>query len=738
MSQASGLSPELARGLLQLARALVVAARNWMLYPPEHPTVGVSVARLCDAIRESSLGAVFSIGITPDTLMIESAAADPTQTGIAEAAALLHDRDLLHITFSDDVSPEAIHALLRLLALDATERRRRGGPARIWATEGHPALALQQIDYDKVLARERGEVPEAAGRDNLWRSIVMSIAGGQQTTFDEREQQRLLAMADNPADIANFAGAVMESKCAADGSAMITSQAAAVLAAFRHLRDIVSVMAPERIPDLMRNLADAATRIDPHVVMQLLQAEEDPTIGVSMVADLTGAFDDAKVAQLLATALALEGRVSDRLATIFNTIAPDDDRKRRVLTITRSLLSETDLGKSEQFRALWTSMEELLVSYDDNPFVSPAYRAALDGVSVRAERLAADLPGELPAWMESLGQANVRSLSVTMLMDLFALERDEARGVETVEDMEALAQDLLMAGAYDDTLRVTSALAERAKSRDGLARDACRLALDRLGESAALRETTSVVDEIGAPTWTTIRAVVETIGVASVEALKPLLIVEHESVGSGRAQDVIVGFGGPAVSRLASLLDDSRWFVQQNGARLLGRIGSPDAVPLLQPLLRRSNPPVVRAAVSALARIDSPTAARAVHTVLRAATGVVRQAVIEALVADRDPRVVPMLLRIVQESTPLGRDHDVVLETLSALGTVGGDRAVPTLAAMAERRAFFRRKRLRALKERSVDALVRIGTPTADAVMRQAARSGDRILRKIVAARWTS
>ena len=54
-------------------------------------------------------------------------------------------------------------------------------------------------------------------------------------------------------------------------------------------------------------------------------------------------------------------------------------------------------------------MEELLISYNDKPFVSEAYRAALDGVGGRAERMAAvDLPPELPEWMDSLGQESVR------------------------------------------------------------------------------------------------------------------------------------------------------------------------------------------------------------------------------------------------------------------------------------------------------------------------------------------
>ena len=120
MTQASQLSPELARGLLQLARALLVAARNWTLYPPEHPAVAATVERLCDAIRKSSLGSAFGIGITPSALLIDGTAASTSDSAIAEAAALLHDRDLVHITFLGDISYDGVCALLRVLALDAT------------------------------------------------------------------------------------------------------------------------------------------------------------------------------------------------------------------------------------------------------------------------------------------------------------------------------------------------------------------------------------------------------------------------------------------------------------------------------------------------------------------------------------------------------------------------------------------------------------------------------------------
>ena len=106
-----------------MARALLAGVRNSTLYPPEHPTVRASVDRLTATIRDSVLGAGLAIGVTPDTLMIEGVAADTAQGGIAEAAAMLHDRDIITITFTPGVPAESIQTLLRVLTLDPAERR---------------------------------------------------------------------------------------------------------------------------------------------------------------------------------------------------------------------------------------------------------------------------------------------------------------------------------------------------------------------------------------------------------------------------------------------------------------------------------------------------------------------------------------------------------------------------------------------------------------------------------------
>jgi HEAT repeat protein len=138
--------------------------------------------------------------------------------------------------------------------------------------------------------------------------------------------------------------------------------------------------------------------------------------------------------------------------------------------------------------------------------------------------------------------------------------------------------------------------------------------------------------------------------------------------------------------------------------------------------------------VKALCQIRDPGAARAIQTLLRAATGEIRRAVIDTMVEGRDTRVVPMLAQIVNESEPLGQDHEVVLETIAALGKVGSDAAVPTLAGMARRKKFFGGRKLTNLKERSVASLVAIGSPKADEALRDAAATGDRRLKKVIAA----
>jgi hypothetical protein len=463
--------------------------------------------------------------------------------------------------------------------------------------------------------------------------------------------------------------------------------------------------------------------------MALMQADDGD--GAPLVGRIAAAFDDATVAEMLARALSRDGRAHARLAQVFDTIAPDAERKRRVLTLARKLLDERDFGKSGQLKAAWASMEELLLKYNEAPFVDAGYQATLEGMGERVEAmLARDLPSEFDDWKASLGQDNVRALSVMLLTDLLRMEERADRAAEIAGDMVTLVEDLFAAGDFGNAASVLEELA--AAARGTLAPAASRAALTAAAELPSLRDAGSLLGGFDAGDLERFMACAMWIGPPSIRALYPVLRAETPTPAWDRARGLVERLGRGAVDPLLPLADEGAWHVQRNAADLLGLTGAPEAVPALQAMLRRGEPRVMRATMRALASIDDPAASRALATALRAARGPARVAVVEALVAARDARVVPMLARILAESDPFGPDHDTVLAALDALRQVPDARAVPAVRSQMAQRRWFRRAKARALKRACVRVLAAVDTDEAREALETARRSGDRLLRRVL------
>ncbi len=185
---------------------------------------------------------------------------------------------------------------------------------------------------------------------------------------------------------------------------------------------------------------------------------------------------------------------------------------------------------------------------------------------------------------------------------------------------------------------------------------------------------------------------------------------------SGRSSASAQQSGGPARARSSATRAGSCSAAARGCS---AAIGTADAVPLLQPLLRQSDPRVARAAVAALASFTDPAAARAIHTVLRAATG------------ERPPR---RHRSARQRTGPAGgadagpNPRGERAARQGSRGRARGDRGAghgrdrrrraDIWSTMARRKKFFGGQKLRALKQRSVDALAgRSDTPTSAAAL---------------------
>jgi HEAT repeat protein len=729
MAQRAEPAADVTRLAVGFARALTVGLRAWGFYPPEHPAVAMAVERLVAAAADACSRGMMQLAVTPRALLIDGLPLDSTDLAAIECAELLHDRDILQLTIVAPPADAVVRSLLAILALDHETRRARGGPAALWDAEDQHALMLEQIDYQEILEREIDEGPTR--RDVTWTSIVRSIVMGH-STFTAAEQARLLEISRDVGAIGELCKDAREPFCMPDGSPMLTTQAATVLAVYRHIARTVTALEPERVKEVIDSLALAAGNLEPTTALELLLQEEHAEDGIPIVAALKQSFDDQQVALLLARALSSPGHATNRLARVLDTLAPDEQRKKRVLTLAKKLISERDFGSKRPIDDIRKSLDELLLQYDETTYVSKDYRESMDQAATRAADLAKrGLPPELDEWLETLGGDSVRRLSGQLLIDLLRNETVPGRMADTARDMGAFVEELLLAGAYGECGPVVEELLAATTRKPPIAPEACRRAVDAVGASKALAEAASTLGEQTAEEFATFERLVISIGPSTVPAVLTAYQREDGGTATDRATALLVRLGRPAIPAITAGLEDTRWFVQRELAKALGKIGTAAAVPPLQTLLRRSDLRVLQTAVSSLSSIADPAAERALHTMLKAASGEARSAVIAALVGLKDTRVVPMLARVLQDSDPFGADHPLLLETLAALATVRDDRAIASVTALARKKKWTAWGRTTQLRHACLSTLSRIGSPRAAQAIIELAASGDFFLKRM-------
>src|SRR5918996_1512435 len=264
--------PDATKHALAVARALTIGLRAWKFYPEEHPALGIALERLASVTADVTAQGPLMLAVTPETLIVEGAPLEADNI-VSDCARLLHDVDLIQLSFVGAAPRDAVRTLLATLNLDRKERRARGGPAAIWEAEGHASIVLEQIDYQELVEREDEEGP--ARRDVLWQSIVRSIIAGRRT-FTEAEQQRLLEISRDAWVIGELADDCKSAYCGADGSPLLTTQAATVMAGYRPISPTVGVLQPERSGEVMGNFALATSSLEPALAMEVLRLQDSP------------------------------------------------------------------------------------------------------------------------------------------------------------------------------------------------------------------------------------------------------------------------------------------------------------------------------------------------------------------------------------------------------------------------------------------------------------------------------
>ena len=742
------MPPDVAGAVSGFARALVGAARARQLYSVEHPAAAQALGRLRAAVEVLAASHDVQIGVSPDTLFVNGEPLGSNRL-IAEAAGYLHEHDILGLRVISVPSFPQLSEFLQLLSSDVEELRRRGGPAACWGASGYVCIEVDQLDYGALLSAssesaagggrmapgsssQSREVkkPAAPVRDAVWQALVRSLSAGA-TALQESIRYRLREIAQSVDGIEALTNDLVGAQRPDGGPNQRAAQAAAVLFAYDRLVRQIESMAPEFLPDTLRNIATAASRLDPDLLMQTVCDSAESGVGADVTRAIGGWFDDGAIAQLLARSMGAEGRATARMAAALSTLAPDPDRQRRVLRLARTIETAPGGLEASDVGTAWQSLQQMLDAGNDSLFTSAEYAHALHEAELRSHRLRLQAPEHLAAWLASVSSDSMRSLSVTLLLDLFTVEDSPTAISDAVLDLAAAAEELLSAGDIAEADRIFKALDPAGLAGDPVRAPAARRALGLLARSAAVADLARAAGDLAASEVEWLRRCCTLLGPGVLDTVVPVFAALPAGPGRDRVGSVISRFGPRAIEALKPLVASPEWPLCRAAMQVIARTGGPAAVEVLQPFTRGTDALRAREAVALLAELDEESADRALANLLMTGTAAERAMTVDALVACQDSRSSELIATAVGALNPFGRDINLALQMLGALQRLGDNRAVEVLAGLAEAADWRHPRRTLRVKRAAIEALATLRGAEAERALETTAARGDWLTRRL-------
>ncbi len=216
-------------------------------------------------------------------------------------------------------------------------------------------------------------------------------------------------------------------------------------------------------------------------------------------------------------------------------------------------------------------------------------------------------------------------------------------------------------------------------------------------------------------------------------SIKPLVKLLGELKNSKTRRvvcDALSEIGKNAIELFIPFLEDKRWFLVRNIVYILGRIGKEQSIPYLQKVFSHPEPRVRREVVQALGLIGG---ARAISLLQKAINDedirIRTMAAINLGKVGKKAALLP-LLEMVQSKEFPKREPSEIKAFFDAIGMVGSNDAIPILRQLLERKGWFSRGKVDAIRVGAANALAMIGTPEAKAILEEGINSKDEAVKE--------
>ena len=710
--------------LAEFARACKAAARAVSLYPGAHPAIGGSLGRLVSAIRRLSGTGETVLVVHPSTLMIDDRAPVRPDASIIELAELLHGRLIGTLRVDANAGTDDWRALLLLLSRPLEDLIAEGGIHQIWTSTGRGHFEIQEIDYAEVLRERRG----ANGAD--WDRVLSNCLKGEAVELDDAVVNSLMDAVESSDKFGELLDRLND-RAETDGSAV-----SARIGALMHLLRATLAAVEQRNPgggdDALTTVARATPHLSPDMLIGLLTnrmaAKADDAAIAKGVVDR---IDDGTIASIVARSVASERGATDRLAQVFEALAPDATKKGPLLDMARAEAEQTEFGSDPRFPEVWQSAVTIL-NYSDKSYVSSEYARELSSArsqAVEVERLADDPPERIAAWLASVSEAALHELDLLLTLDLMRVEDDPDNWGSVADLAVREAERRVHLGDIAGAQQLVAPVADKAAGPEGKLRSGATASLDMLARGALVKYLIGHIRKANDVELTTLTTLCQTIGPRLVLPFAEALSTEDHIPTIRRIRELLISYGAEGRRAVEPLKNSTKPAVRRTAVDLLRIFGGNEALVELTPLLNDADPQVQRDAVRAICQIGTPEAFAIIDRAC-AATDAARELIVREVIGLRDSRAVPSLAAVLKNTSPRGAMavlHESIIDALAGLGTHADSTSA--LRGALERGDWWAPRRTAALRKAAATALKRIGSPETVEALEEALRSSSRGVR---------
>ena len=334
-------------------------------------------------------------------------------------------------------------------------------------------------------------------------------------------------------------------------------------------------------------------------------------------------------------------------------------------------------------------------------------------------------------------EIDLRQNVLALLLDIFEQQAEPSIRDEVAEILDSFMLHMLSAGQFHNVaylIREALVASQRAidivpAQRDRLAQIPARLSapealaqlLQSMDEAEALPSQAELLELFEQLRGSALATVLDWLGRLQNPKLRPLL------------EQAAARLAAQSTAELVKLVLSPSRNVALEAIKRAGALRTPAAVVPISKVLGEGDAELRAAAVAALAEIGSPTALQSLERGVEDREREVRVAAIRALQARAYRPVLPRLEAIVKGRGIRDADLSEKMALFEAYGSLCGNGGVTALDAMLNGKSLFGRREDAEVRACAAVALGRVGTPDAQASLRQAANEKDVVVRTAVA-----